>query len=62
VKPDPGLRTKHGRPSSGVTPVHLNKHIDYSSCCAPIPNAENSKSLAFPMDMAETRGGAREQG
>src|SRR5262249_21910286 len=22
---------------------HLNKHIDYSHCCAPIPNAENAK-------------------
>ncbi len=36
----------------GVTPIHLNKHIDYSVCCAPIPNDENAKSLAQPMDMA----------
>ena len=42
---------------SGVTPIHLNKHIDYSNCCAPIPNDENSKSLAFPLGMAVTRDG-----
>ncbi len=35
-----------------VTPRHLNKHIDYSACCAPISNGENAKSLAQPMDMA----------
>ncbi len=40
-----------------VTPRHLNKHIDYSSCCAAIPNEENSRSLAFPMDMAITQDG-----
>jgi YVTN family beta-propeller protein len=34
-----------------VTPVHLNKHIDYSVCCDANP-AENAKSLAQPMDMA----------
>ncbi|NOZ53429.1 MAG: beta-propeller fold lactonase family protein [Gammaproteobacteria bacterium] len=43
--------------SGGVTPRHLNKHIDYSTCCAPIPNDENQRSLAFPMDMAFTRDG-----
>ncbi len=31
-----------------VTPRHLNKHINYASCCAPVPNAEGEKSLAFP--------------
>ncbi|MEE9424506.1 MAG: beta-propeller fold lactonase family protein [Methylococcales bacterium] len=36
---------------------HLNKHIDFSQCCAPIPNEENSRSLAFPMDMAITEDG-----
>ncbi|MEE9304097.1 MAG: YncE family protein, partial [Thiotrichaceae bacterium] len=36
---------------------HLNKHIDYNSCCAAIPNDENSRSLAFPMDMAITPDG-----
>lgn len=42
---------------NGVEPRHLNKHIDYSKCCAPIPNAENAASVAFPMDMAITRDG-----
>lgn len=37
----------------GTTPVirHLNKHIDYSECCAPAPNSESETSLALPMDM-----------
>lgn len=43
--------------SSGVRPRHLNKHIDYSKCCAPIPNDENAKSLALPQAMAVTRDG-----
>jgi hypothetical protein len=43
--------------STSVLPRHLNKHIDYSQCCAPIPNDENRLSLAFPMDMAITRDG-----
>ena len=42
---------------SGVVPRHLNKHIDYSTCCAPIPNAESQKSLAFPLGMAITGDG-----
>ncbi|WP_437680730.1 YncE family protein [Sorangium sp. So ce131] len=42
----------------GVAPRHLNKHIDYSACCAPIPNAENAKSLAFPQEMAVSSDGA----
>ncbi|MGA1839374.1 MAG: YncE family protein [bacterium] len=40
-----------------VKPSHLNKHIDYESCCDPIPNDENRKSLAFPMGMAVSRNG-----
>ncbi|MDH5425822.1 MAG: beta-propeller fold lactonase family protein [Gammaproteobacteria bacterium] len=40
-----------------VTPRHLNKHIDYSKCCAPLPNKENDRSLAFPVDMAISRNG-----
>ena len=43
---------------SGVAPRHLNKHIDYTACCAPIPNAENDKSLAQPLGMAVTSDGA----
>ncbi|MGK3965046.1 beta-propeller fold lactonase family protein [Sorangium sp. So ce118] len=42
---------------SGVVPRHLNKHIDYSSCCAPVPNGENAKSLAQPTEMAVTSDG-----
>ncbi len=41
----------------GATPRHINKHIDYRSCCAPIPNDENARSLAFPMEMAITPDG-----
>ena len=32
--------------AGGVTPRHLNKHIDYATCCAPIPNPENETSVA----------------
>jgi DNA-binding beta-propeller fold protein YncE len=41
-----------------VTSRHLNKHINYGSCCAPIPNAENARSLALPLGMAITPDGA----
>jgi DNA-binding beta-propeller fold protein YncE len=41
-----------------VTPRHLNKHIDYSQCCADVPNDENARSLAFPTGMAITGNGA----
>ncbi len=37
---------------------HLNKHVDYDTCCAPIPNAENDTSLGFPLGMAVTSDGA----
>ncbi len=40
-----------------VTPINLNKHIDYSTCCAPVPNPENAKSLAQPGDMVVSRDG-----
>jgi DNA-binding beta-propeller fold protein YncE len=43
--------------AGGVTPRHLNKHIDYSTCCAPIPNPENARSVAFPTGMAITSNG-----
>lgn len=36
---------------------HLNKHIDFTECCAPIPNGENATSVAFPQDMAITQDG-----
>ncbi|MCP3144523.1 hypothetical protein LXT23_45105 [Pyxidicoccus sp. QH1ED-7-1] len=44
--------------AGSVTPRHLNKHIDYSVCCAPVPNAESEKSLAQPLGMAVTSNGA----
>jgi DNA-binding beta-propeller fold protein YncE len=44
--------------AAGAAPRHLNKHIDYDACCAPIPNAENEKSLAQPMGMAVSSNGA----
>jgi DNA-binding beta-propeller fold protein YncE len=40
-----------------VNPVHLNKHIDYDTCCAAPPNAENDRSVAIPLDMAITDNG-----
>src|SRR5512140_169725 len=45
-------------PGGGVAPRHLNKHINYNSCCAPIPNTENAKSLALPQGMAVSGNGA----
>lgn len=39
------------------TPRHLNKHIDYSKCCDQLPNQENDRSLAFPVDMAISQNG-----
>ena len=30
-----------------VTPRHLNKHIDYSTCCAAVSNTENALSVAI---------------
>ena len=45
-------------PGGRVASRHLNKHIDYAHCCAPIPNAENERSLAFPQGMAVTGDGA----
>jgi DNA-binding beta-propeller fold protein YncE len=44
--------------NGSVAPRHLNKHIDYASCCAPVPNAESETSLAQPNAMAITRDGA----
>jgi DNA-binding beta-propeller fold protein YncE len=43
--------------AGGVTPRHLNKHIDYSHCCAPVPNDENARSLALPTDMVVSKNG-----
>lgn len=40
-----------------VQPRHLNKHIDYSQCCADLPNDENAKSLAIPLQMVVSADG-----
>jgi len=42
-----------------ASPRHLNKHINYGACCAPVPNAENAKSLASPEGMAVTKDGTK---
>jgi DNA-binding beta-propeller fold protein YncE len=42
----------------GVTPRHLNKHINFVDCCNPNPNEENQKSLAFPTGMEITADGS----
>ncbi|WP_437288403.1 hypothetical protein [Sorangium sp. So ce406] len=47
-----------GNAAPRVAPRHLNKHIDYATCCAPTPNAESEASLAQPVDMAVTSDGA----
>nr|WP_276203617.1 hypothetical protein [Hyalangium minutum] len=41
----------------GAQPRHLNKHIDYSKCCEPLPNDESVRSLALPQSMAVTGDG-----
>ena len=43
----------------GVEPRHLNKHIDRDKPFARIPNRENRRSLAFPMDMAISNNGRK---
>ncbi len=43
---------------ASVLPRHLNKHIDYGTCCAPNPNTENDDSIAFPLGMAVSSDGA----
>jgi len=45
-------------PGGGVATRHLNKHINFATCCAPVPNAENARSLALPQGMAVTGNGA----
>ena len=42
----------------GVTPRHLNKHINYAVAGAPLPNSENAKSLAMPTGMVVSRDGS----
>jgi DNA-binding beta-propeller fold protein YncE len=47
-----------GSSDGGVAPRHLNKHIDYDECCAPLPNAVNDRSLALPQGMAVSGDGS----
>jgi DNA-binding beta-propeller fold protein YncE len=44
--------------AGSVSPRHLNKHINYGVCCAPVPNAESEKSLAQPLGMAVSSDGS----
>ncbi len=41
-----------------VTPRHLNKHINYAVAGAPLPNAENARSLAMPTGMVVSSDGS----
>ncbi|HNN93712.1 MAG TPA: hypothetical protein PKI03_15630 [Pseudomonadota bacterium] len=43
---------------SGVVSRHLNKHINYDTCCSAIPNSVNARSLSQPVDMAITGDGS----
>lgn len=43
--------------SQAVAARHLNRHVDYSNCCASIPNQENEFSLALPQGMAISANG-----
>lgn len=40
-----------------VHPRHLNKHLDYSTCCAPVPNPEQALSLGLPTGLAVSADG-----
>ena len=40
-----------------VLPRHLNKHVDFATCCAPSPNPESVLSLAMPLGMEVSRDG-----
>jgi len=44
-------------PGGGVAARHLNKHIDFTQCCAAVPNGESARSLALPQGMAVTGDG-----
>jgi DNA-binding beta-propeller fold protein YncE len=45
--------------TGSVVPRHLNKHIDFTTCCAAIPNDENERSLAIPTGMAVSSDGTK---
>jgi DNA-binding beta-propeller fold protein YncE len=63
TRPDPSVRGKIAFSRitvldklGNVTPRHLNKHIDYSTCCT-LRAAENETSVAFPIGMEITANG-----
>jgi YVTN family beta-propeller protein len=43
---------------ASVLPRHLDKHVDFDACCAPLPSSENDRSLALPVSMAVSSDGA----
>jgi DNA-binding beta-propeller fold protein YncE len=43
---------------TSVLPRHLDKHVDFDSCCAPLPNSENDRSLALPVSMVVSSDGS----
>ncbi len=43
---------------AGVSPVHLNTHVDYGRCCERRPG-ENGQSFAFPTSLAFSKDGRR---
>jgi hypothetical protein len=62
-RPDPSVRGRIAfsritvlDSSGNVAARHLNKHIDYTACCAPNPK-ENARSVAFPLGMEITADG-----
>jgi hypothetical protein len=63
TKPSPSVRGKVAFSrvtvldnAGNVTPRHLNKHIDYKTCCT-INARENATSVAFPLGMEITGDG-----
>ncbi|WP_428262917.1 beta-propeller fold lactonase family protein [Haliangium sp.] len=42
---------------SNVLPRRLNKHVDFSQCCSPVPNSDNDRSLALPAALTVTGDG-----
>ena len=45
--------------SGQVKPRHLNKHVDYSTCCVSTPNPESTLSVALPMLGDSSRDGSK---
>ena len=41
-----------------VHPIHLNKHIDFSTCCGSTSSEENALSVSMPLGMEVTKDGS----